>query len=476
MPQSIDRRHFLVLSSALSVAAAAGRVVGAEPAGSAGSAGEAVQLIPAADQDLFRVRMQMSVKGNVDIPKNPLASKERDRQLPLVANSTIDFEERWVRGESELMAGAQRYYYEATSESKVEDRTQTRELRDKARRVVAHVDAGLPVLYGEEDYLTHDELELLRTPVCSLAIDAILPAKAVAPGASWSPDTAGLARLFNLAGIQKSTVTGEVVSIDAKQAKLQFQGRIDGSIDGVPTVIELAAKAVFDRDAGAVTWFALALREQREIGKAEPGFQVAAQVKLIRQPLEEANAVRTDDSLDFSAPPPEERMMVHLDSSIGRFTVFLDRSWRMISDAKGLTTLRMIKTDKVIAQCDIRPLVAMKPGEQLTLEAFQADIRRSLSSRFGSFLEAEEGVNSGGLRTMRVAVQGEVEQVPVQWVFLHFSDDSGRRVAATFTLEATQVEAFAGADAQFANTFRFQAAAEEPAEQQAAKASSADRK
>lgn len=473
MPQSIDRRHFFMLTSAFSIAAAVGRAGGAEETG---KAGEAVRLVPAADQNLFRVRMEMSVKGNVNVPENSLASNEPDRQLPLVASSTIDFEERWVRGDGSTTAGAQRYYYEATSHSKIEDRSQTRKLRDEARRVIAHVDAGLPVLYGVDDYLTHDELELLRTPVCSLAIDAILPSAAVAPGATWSPDTAALARLFNLAGIQKSTVTGEVVSIDAKQAKLQLQGRIDGSVDGVPTSIDLAGKATFDRTSGAVTWLALALREQREIGKAEPGFQVAAQVKLIRQALAEANAVRDDESLDFSDRPPADRMMVHLDSHFGRFTAFLDRSWRVISDAKGLTTLRMVRSDEVIAQCDIRPLVSMKPGEQLTLEAFQADIKRSLASRFRSFLEAEEGVNSGGLRTMRVAAQGEVQNVPVQWVFLHFSDDSGRRVAATFTLEATQVEAFAGADAQVANSFQFQAAPAKASEVQAVKSSDTERK
>lgn len=476
MPQSIDRRHFLLVTSALSIAAAAGRASGANEAGKANGAGKAVRLLPSADHDLFRVRMEMSVKGNVDVPKNPLASKERDRQLPLVATSVIDFEERWIRGENSATAGAQRYYYEATSDATIEDRSVTRKLRPEARRVIAHVDAGLPVLYGEEDYLTHDELELLRTPVCSLAIDAILPSDAVAQGDTWTPDTAALARLFNLAGIQKSTVTGEVVSIDGEQAKMQLQGRIDGSVDGVPTAIDLAGKATFDRTVGAVTWLALALREQREIGKAEPGFQVAAQVKLIRQRLTEANAVRGTGSLDLSGPPPADRTMIHIDSQSGRFTAFLDRTWRVISDAKGLTTLRMVSADKVIAQCDVRPLVSMKPGEQLTLEAFQADIKRSLAARFGSFIEAEEGVNSGNLRTMRVAVQGEVQNVPVQWVFLHFSDDSGRRVAATFTLEATQVEAFAGADAQFANSFQFQASPAIPSEVQAAKPRQTERK
>jgi hypothetical protein len=128
----------------------------------------------------------------------------------------------------------------------------------------------------------------------------------------------------------------------------------------------------------------------------------------------------------------------------------------VISDAPGQTTLRMVEADRAIAQCDVRPLPDMKPGQQLTLEAFQIEIRKTLGDQFGELLEAEEGLNGGGLRTLRVAVVGMVQQVPVQWVFLHFSDDSGRRLGATFSLESSQVDAFLGSDAQLANSLQFE--------------------
>ena len=37
---------------------------------------------------------------------------------------------------------------------------------------------------------------------------------------------------------------------------------------------------------------------------------------------------------------------------------------------------------------------------------------------------------------------------------MHFSDDSGRRVLATFTMSEDRVESFAGADTQLANSMR----------------------
>ena len=38
---------------------------------------------------------------------------------------------------------------------------------------------------------------------------------------------------------------------------------------------------------------------------------------------------------------------------------------------------------------------------------------------------------------------------------LHFSDDTGRRILATFTMEGDHIEAFAGSDIQLASTLRF---------------------
>lgn len=468
MPHEINRRQFLIASSALGVAAAS--------PGAALAATDAVRLVPSPDQDLFRVRMEMTLEGNVEVAKNVLVSKRRDRQLPITATSTVDFEERWTRDEQSQPAAARRYYHEATSESTIAGRSDKRRLRSDLRRVTAQVVGGSTVLYGESEYLTHDELNLLQSPLCSLAIDGVLPDQAIVAGDKWEPLPETLGRLLNLDEVKESTVSGEVVSVTDGEAKLQLQGRIEGSIHGVSTAIDLASKMTFDRTAGAVTWIAVAMRERREIGRAEPGFEIAARVKLVRQPLESPQNLAEATPVDVTQPPPAGQLLVHVDSDPGKFTAFLSRQWRVISDTPGLTILRMISDDKAVAQCEVRSLVAMKAGEQLTLEAFQADVRRSLAKGFGSFLEAEEGVNGGNLRTLRLAVEGQVEDVPVQWVFLHFSDDSGRRMAATFTLEAGQVEPFGGSDAQLANSFQFKATEKDKAPAQAAKPSGTSRK
>lgn len=483
----IGRRPFLLRSLIAATGCATlgpwNRAASATDAAQAAAAAEdgasqgAQRLVSDPGQRRYRVRIEMTVQGNADLPKNSLVSKERAAQLPVRSRSVLDYEELQIRDAQGRAQIAERYYYEATSEGKTGSAERRIELRPTARRVAVQHGEGRAVPYGLEEYLTHDELDLLRVPTSSLAADELLPTEAVAVGDSYAVSGDALCRLLDLAAVQKVDVTGRLTELDEASAKLQLQGSVEGSIEGVPTTIELAGKVTFDRVAGTCTWVALALRETRTIGKAEPGFQVAATIKMIRQPLATAAAIRTPAPLQLDQPVPADRMLVELRSTKAGFSVLLDRRWRMLSQTPGLVTMRMIDSDRDIAQCDIRPLAALKPGEQLTLEGLQMDIRRTLGNRFRDFLQADESANSSGLRVVRVAVAGAVEDVPVQWVFNHFSDDQGRRLLATFTMAAEKAEAFAGSDIQLASALRLleptagdpssDAAAEPPAEQAA---------
>lgn len=456
MDRPMRRRRFLLRT----LAAAAGCVplaYGEANSGWAAEAGAAqrpAMLTPDAQQQWYRVRIEMTVQGNVDLPKNALVSKDRAAQLPIDSRSVLDYEERQFRDAAGQPRAADRYFHEANSEGKIGSSQRRIELRPAARRVAVQHAEGRALHYGLQEYLTHDELDLLRVPTSSLAADQLLPATEVSVGDTYAVDGDALCRLLDLAAVQKADVTGRVVQIDEKTAKLQLQGSVEGSIEGVPTTIDLAGKVTFDRTAGTCVWVALAIREMRTIGKAEPGFQVAATIKMIRQPLGAGDAIGKPAPLQVDQPAPPDRLLVELRSPQVGFATLMDRRWRMFAQTPGLVTMRMIDSDRDIAQCDIRPLASLKPGEQLTLEGLQRDIRRTLGDRYREFLQAEESANSAGLRVVRVAVAGAVEGVPVQWVFNHFSDDQGRRLLATFTMAAEKAEAFAGSDIQLAGSLR----------------------
>lgn len=446
----IRRRNFLLNGlAAVSLAASATPRLGAQTA-----AGRRVTLVPA-DENLFRVRVEMDLKGNVNLARNELVSRERDRQIPIAYRSVIDFEERLFRGNADNgqpLTGARRYYHEALSEGKTASTPQRIELRDSARHVATHLGSGRSVTYATQAYLTHEELDLLEIPVNSLAIDAMLPADAIAVGETYAVPATAVGRMLDIDAVQDSDIEGRLAGLDADTARLEFKGTVQGSVAGVPTMIDLAGKISFDLNSRTCSWVAMAIRERREIGKAEPGFEISATIKMIRKPLETAVAVGEQP---LAEKPPAAQLLVNLYSSPGRYGVLMDRHWQMIRQSQSLSRLRMVEEDRDIAQCDVRHLPPLKPGAQLTVEALQADVQRSLGDQFSEFLKVSEQVNSSELRIVRLHAIGAVQGVPVQWVFAHCSDDSGRRILATFTMAAENVEQFAGADEQFVHSLRF---------------------
>ncbi len=443
----IRRRHFLLNGlAAVSLVASATPRLGAES-----QPGRRVTLVPA-DHQQFRVRVEMDLKGNVNLARNELVSKDRDRQLPIAYRSVVDFEERWFRNNGQQVIGARRYYHEAVSEGTTAGTPQRIELRESARHVATHLGDGRSVTYATRAYLTHEELDLLEIPVNSLAVDRMLPSDAVAVGETYVVPTSAVGAMLDIDAVQDCDIEGKLASLDAETARLEFKGTVQGSVAGVPTMIDLAGKISFDLDSRTCTWVAMALRERREIGKAEPGFEIAATIKMIRKPLTSTTAVSEQPLV---AEPPAGQLLVNLYSVPGRYGVLMDRHWQMISQSPSLSRLRMVAEDRDIAQCDVRHLPPLKPGAQLTLEALQADVRRSLGDSFNEFLQVSEQVNSSDLRIVRLQAVGAVQGVPVQWVFAHCSDDSGGRILATFTMAAENVEQFAGADEQFVHSLRF---------------------
>ena len=436
----------------------------AEPLGNSHAGDDRVMLRPKSDQNLFRVRMEMEVKGNVDIAANPLVSRTSSAKLPITSDAVFDYEERFRRADAERPATfdvdqevtyIDRYYHESTADSQLNRTKQLSQLRESVRDTVVRRETLPEVIYPADDYFTRSELEMLRLPVSSIGIDGLLPSEAVSEGFTYKPSLDGLASALNLTSVDESKIEAEVVSLTEKQAKVHLKGSLEGSVEGVPTKIRTVGKLMFDRQAGVCSWLAIALHETREIGLAEPGFDVAATIKMVREPLKHAVGLTKARSIDVTKPLPSDRMFVDLVSEKMNFAALMNREWRMMTDVPGTAMMRMIDTDRSIAQCDFRPLASMEPGTQLTLEAFTEDVQRTLGEQLVEVVEADQQVAATGLRVLRVAAKGAVEGVPIHWVLMHFSDDQGHRVQATFTLEADKLRRFAGSDAQLANSLRF---------------------
>lgn len=450
---SANRRQFLLASSA-AVTATALTQTASLAAGSTAEQ-ERIRLAPSG-RELFRVRVEIEVEGNVNIPKNALVSRKTAMQVPMKSQATLDYEERFRRPQAAAsgeITMAERYYHEAISQSEVNRSENVSKLRDSVREVIVRRELLPEVIYSADDYFQRDELELLRTPVSSVAVDQLLPAEPVGVGSEYQPSREAIVSVLNMTSVEQSDVTAKIVAINQADVRIEFRGKVMGSVDGVPTEVRTAGKLVFDREQGVCTWLAIGIHETREVGLAEPGFDIAATIKMVRKPLPSPIALPSPAKpVDLTAPIPQDRLYVELASDYLGFTTLMDRRWRMMSNVPGAAMMRMVDMDRSVAQCDLRPLATLPPGVQWTLEAFQQDVRRTLGEQLSDLIEAEESLSPAGMRVLRLVARGSVQGVPIQWVLLHFSDDSGKRLLATFTMEGQNIATFAGADTQLAAT------------------------
>ncbi|MCG8650296.1 MAG: hypothetical protein MI861_10715 [Pirellulales bacterium] len=446
----LRRRHFLFAAAAapISVTKAWG-----------GGTGKPIMLTPQRDHNLFRVRMELEAKGNINVPENALVSRQSRLKLPLTSKASFDYEERFRLPQGADSGSpvtlAERYYHQAQSTNRINKTDYQSQLRPSVRDTIVRREQLPEVIYSVEDYFRQEELELLRLPASSVALEQLLPVDPVQPGSRYVPEQAVLVSVLNLTSVEASSVEAEVVSTGEADAKIHFRGKIEGSVEGVPTVLRTVGKLTFDRVMGMCTWLAMAVHETREIGKAEPGFDLSANIQMLRKPIDAPVALPAQPRrIAITAPIPTDRLFVELRSRELGFETLMDRRWRVMQDVPGAAMMRMIDQDRSIAQCDFRPLVSLEAGSQWTLEALQQDVQRMLGEQLRDLLEAEQSLSDGGLRVLRVVAQGVVQGVPIQWIVMHFSDDSSRRLLATFTMEGDNIAEFAGSDVQLAATMR----------------------
>lgn len=429
-----------------------GRAMGEESNGVSG--GELPSPIDR-ERDLFRVRMQIDVNGNVNLAKDPMIPNSPKQLLPITGKITLDYEERYLRpvgasADSPIIA-AERHYHEATGTSTLNRTTNETTLRDSLDSIKVRRDQLPETIYSDDDYLAHQEVELLRTPVASCAIDSLVPMKNLRVGEKAEVPSRTLASVFNLTSIAASDVQTELLVADADDTKLQMRGKIEGSVAGVPTQLRILGKLTLDPKSRAITWAAIAVHETREIGNAEPGFDVTATIRMIRKPLAKPERLPLVAAVvDFDQAPPRDRLLMNIGSEFVGVTALLDRRWRIMKDASGEAILRMIENDRSIAQLNLRPLPRLGEGEQWTLEAFELDVKRKLGDRFGEILQSQSAVTDSGLRMLRVVATGQVQGVPIQWIMMHFSDDEQHRVVATLTMDGESVPKLDGSDVQLA--------------------------
>jgi hypothetical protein len=202
-----------------------------------------------------------------------------------------------------------------------------------------------------------------------------------------------------------------------------------------------------------VSWVGLVIREKRSISYAEPGFDITARIRVIREEQVRESFINATELAKLSSKASELPWVIKTGSALGHYTFLAERNWKTFIDTGEEAIFRLIATNSIVAQCNVTRLPSLDVGKQLTLAALQQEIRESLGDKFGTFVEASEKITPNKLRMMRVVVSGQSQEVPIQWIYAHMSNDLGQRVSLVFTMGANLVEQFAASDEQICGSF-----------------------
>jgi hypothetical protein len=398
-----------------------------------------------------QVRVVVEVTG--DLKVNP-DGKEM-RHLPITVQAEQVFVERSLTDNTGKGPSRVRYYRTAEANLKLKDTELPQTLREERRHIIVQATDGRPALFSPLGPLAREELELLDVPGATLPLTALLPTQPVAVGDTWKIADATLARLLCLDMIHQQNVECKLASVDKEVAIIAISGKASGAVEGISSDVELIAKCNFDLRQKCVTWLALAIKENRAVGHAQPGFETVSKIRLVAAPTEAATELSEKSLAGLPLHGQAGEMLVELISKQGGFGLLHDRRWRVMVDQHDATILRLVDRGDLIAQCNISKLPPLEDNAQLTMEGLQQDIEKSLGKNFGSIVEASAQVNGQDVRVLRVVVAGVASELPIQWTYYHLSDNEGNRASIVFTIESKLVERFAAIDGEFISAFRF---------------------
>jgi len=413
----------------------------------AAAAEERLDLSAPTKPSLLQVRALIEIQGEL---KTNIDGKEV-RRLPLKVAAEQQYLERSLKGSD----AAVRYYKTSTADIVLGKAELRESLREQVRYLVLSQDGDRPTLFSPHGLLSREELELVETPASLIPLTDLLPDKSVVIGDTWTITDTTLARLLCLDAVHQQDVVCKLAGVEDGVATVSIGGKAAGAVEGVSSDVELIAKYNFDVRQKAITWLTLAARENRAVGHAQPGFETVTKLRLVAAPVSSAVELSDESLAGLSPVAKPGDTFLELRSQKGGYELVHDRRWRVMVDRHDVAVMRLIDRGDLIAQCNVSKLPKLPAGEQLTLEGFQEDVRKTLGKNFGQIIEASQQVTEGGIRVLRVVASGNASELPIQWTYYHLSDDEGSRASLVLTIEADLVERFAAVDRELVSGFRF---------------------
>ncbi|MGQ0637382.1 MAG: hypothetical protein ACT4QC_22480 [Planctomycetaceae bacterium] len=394
----------------------------------------------AADSRIFATQVNLNVTGKVHPVPGP------DRALPLKVTGEFSFDERRLPGAGRQARAlrAVRYYDDARAALDAGGELSHVLLRDEVRLVVASGQIDGLELFSPAGPLKYAELELLKTPADTLAVVALLPESKVEINEAWQPAEWVLPLLAGIEAAEKSSLSCRLFSVEGSTAKIALQGETTGAISGAPAQVVVDGFVWFDLSAKHVSRIELKQTEKRSIGAVSPGLDVVAQAIVERRVRARPRRLTDEELAAANLDPNEASLLLMFAAPAWNMRFYHDRHWHLFHQSSEVAVLRLLDKGGLITQCNIRKLPDAEPGEHVSEDQFQADVRRTLGSDLQEIVQADRLKVREGLYVFRVVAVGAVETLnekkepisrPMQWVYYLVANSDGRQVALVFTLD-----------------------------------------
>ena len=401
-----------------------------------------------------RIRAVLEVEGQLKLN----ADGTGVTSLPLRATSDLLYDERIEPStqDNPLAIRSLRYYHEADAEVQVGETSEKTVLDEDRRRIVVDCDGNRPpVMYCPTTPLRRADLDLIDMPGSSALLAGLLPNRSVTIGESWRHDSDLLAWFLSIEDVTENGVTSTLTEVTDGAAHIAITGHIDGAVGGVATAIDLEGIIHYDLSSGHIVWLSLSIKEDRSIGHASPGFEITARLRLRAAALEEsaylADATLPETRSDIDSPSAA----LLLESTASGMAILYSRRWQVMVDRRDVTLLRLIDHGDMIAQLNIATLPDLQAGTQLRAEVFRQQVQAALGDSVSQIIETTEETTPGELHIIRVVAAGVVSELPVQWIYYHVTERTGRRLSCVFTMESNLTERFGVIDQTMIGSLSF---------------------
>ena len=419
------------------------------------SATRAEHLLQESSATATRATVELEVRGHLRIQKT--RDKDDDskepatKKLKLAVDGKLIYHQRTLP-DQQGSRSAVRYYEQSEARVVVDDRLFQPQLKTDRRLVRVDV-AGEQIRFRcPQGPLSREELEVVATQGNCLLLHRILPDKEVSVGQAWGLDGNAVAPIFGLDTAYSSGLQAKLKSVKDNVARIEISGPLDGSVDGVASRIDCEGDLYFDLQRRQITMFDVSFDESRNISGGQPGIEAHSHLRLTIKPTSTHPELKDASIAQFPSTSAE---LLRYVSPNGTFHLVHSPQWRVVRDSAKNTTFRLLNGGDVVAQGNLSKLKNLPAEEKLTLKTFEQDVRQTLEKLEGQVVSTEEAPLESGLHMLRVIGQGKVQEVDVQWVYLHLANAEGARISCVFTMEQKQAERFEGADLALLNGLRF---------------------